>query len=205
MNCVSKRAIRKFQRIKRYICSVWLIITWGAVFEESDKHLNDGHSKKMIELSDKLARQTSQTNLPHKLVTQTCQTYLSDKLAEKTSQTSLSDKHLHDRHSKKTTELVIAKNCLGELCWGHLVEVNWNNYIHKQQLQQQQHLVKCNSNNKNNKWCLKKVIIIFCGLATLAPKSAQSAQKCQKVSRASKSAQNGQKVPRVVKPQTILS
>ena len=26
-----------------------------------------------------------------------------------------SDKHLHDRHGKKTTELVVAKNCLGKL------------------------------------------------------------------------------------------
>ena len=153
MNCVSKRAIRKFQRIKRYICSLWLIFTWGAVFEESDKHLNDGHSKKMI----KLVIQTCQTNLSHKLVRQTSQTNSSDQLVRQTSQTNLSDKHLHDRHSKKTTELVIAKNCLGELCWGHLVEVNWNNYIHKQQLQQQQHLVKCSSNNKNNTWCPKKV------------------------------------------------
>ena len=32
-----------------------------------------------------------------------------------------SDKHLHDRHGKKTTELVVAKNYLGELRRCHLM------------------------------------------------------------------------------------
>ena len=62
-----------------------------------------------------------------------------------------SDKHLHDRHGKKTTELVVAKNCLGKLSRCHLMIKTGDFGFEQIQLRGKELLCRCHRVYVKNK------------------------------------------------------